>query len=83
MRTISSIKAKSRFGRLLDDAQRAPVTVARKGRPTAVVMSAADYERMRGAAWERLFETMAAARGEAAARSLTDGLLDELLDGEG
>ena len=82
MRTISSIDAKNRFGQLLDAAQRAPVTVTKKGRPTAVVMSIEDCERMRGAAWKRLFETMATARKEAAGRGLTDELLDELLADE-
>jgi PHD/YefM family antitoxin component YafN of YafNO toxin-antitoxin module len=58
------------------------VTVTRKGRPAAVVMSVAGDEQMRGAAWERLFGTMAAARGEAAARGLTDESLAELLADE-
>jgi antitoxin Phd len=83
MRTISSIDAKTRFGQLLDAAGRAPVTVTRKGRPTAVVMSVEDYERLRGAAWQRLFETMETARQEAAGRGLTDELLDELLADDG
>lgn len=75
MRTISSIDAKNRFGQLIDAARRAPVTVTKNGRPTAVVMSIEDYERMRGAAWKRLFETMATARKDAAGRGLTDELL--------
>jgi antitoxin Phd len=82
MRTISSQNAKNRFGQLLDAAQRAPVTVTKKGRPAAVVMSIEDYERMRGAAWQRLSETMARAREQAAERGLTDELLDELLADE-
>lgn len=82
MRTISSLDAKNRFGQLLDAAQRAPVTVTKKGRPAAVVMSIDDYERMRGAAWKRLSETMATARKQAAERGLTDELLDELLADE-
>jgi antitoxin Phd len=79
MRTISSLDAKNRFGQLLDAAQRAPVTVTKKGRPAAIVMSIEDYERMRGAAWTRLLETMATARKQATERGLTDELLDELL----
>jgi prevent-host-death family protein len=82
MRTVSSLDAKNRFGQLLDAAQRAPVTVTKKGRPAAVVMSIEDYERMRGAAWKRLSETMATARRQAAERGLTDELLDELLADE-
>jgi antitoxin Phd len=66
MRTISSLKAKTRFGQLLDVAERAPVTVTRKGRPAAVIMSVEDYERLRGAAWKRLFETIAGVAAGAA-----------------
>ncbi len=58
------------------------MTVTRKGRPTAVVMSVEDYERLRGAAWQRLFETMETARQAAAERGLTDELLEELLANE-
>ena len=82
MRTISSVDARNRFGQLLEAAQRAPVAVTRKGRPAVVVMSIEDYERMRGAAWERLFATIATARQEAQERGLTDELLDELLADE-
>jgi prevent-host-death family protein len=82
MRTISSLDAKNRFGQLLDAAQRAPVTVTKKGRRAAVVMSIEDYARMRGSAWQRLFETMAAARKQAAERGLTDRLLEDLLADE-
>ena len=82
MRTISAIDAKNRFGQLLAAAQQAPVTVTKKGRPAAVVMSIEDYERIRGAAWKRLLGTMETARNEAAERGLTDERLDELLDDE-
>lgn len=82
MRTISSLDAKSRFGQLLEAAQRAPVTVTRKGRPAAVVLSVEDYERMRGKAWQRLLDTMARAREEVTGRGLTAERLDELLGDE-
>lgn len=54
------------------------MTVTRKGRPAAIVLSVAGYERMRGAAWQRLLDTMARARGEAAGRGSSDGRLGEL-----
>jgi antitoxin Phd len=82
MRTISSIDAKNRFGQLLEAAQRAPVTVTKNGRPAAVVLSIEDYERVRGATWQRLFDTMTTARKRAAGRGLTDERLDELLADE-
>ena len=43
MRT-SAKEAKNRFGELLDRAQRGPVTIEKKGRPVAVVLSAHEYE---------------------------------------
>lgn len=82
MRMISSLDAKNRFGQLLDAVQRAPVTVTKKGRPAAVVLSVEDYERIRGTAWRRLRETMRVARQDAAERGLTDERLDELLADE-
>lgn len=45
MKTFSASEAKNSFGRLLDTAQREPVTIEKKGRPVAVVMSLEDYER--------------------------------------
>jgi prevent-host-death family protein len=69
MRTVSSMEAKNRFGRLLDAAQRAPVTVTKKGPPAAVVMSIEDYERMRVRAWERLRDDGDGTQGSGRTRS--------------
>jgi prevent-host-death family protein len=82
MRTISSLLAKNRFGQLLEAVQRAPVTVTKQGRPAAIVLSVEDYQRMRGAAWQRLTDTMANARRVTTERGLTDERLDELLGDE-
>jgi len=82
MRTITSLDAKNRFGQLLEAAQRAPVTVTKKGRPAAIVLSIDDYQRMRGQGWQRLLDTMATARRESAEHGLTDERLEELLADE-
>ena len=44
MKTVAAKEAKNRFGQLIDDAQRGPVTIKKNGRPFAVVQSYADFE---------------------------------------
>ena len=46
MRTMSAKEAKDGFGLLLDTAQREPVTITKKGREVAVLVSKADFERL-------------------------------------
>ena len=45
VKTVAAKEAKQSFGQLLDDAQREPVRIERNGRPVAVVLSTADFER--------------------------------------
>ena len=50
IRHVAALEAKNRFGELLDNAQREPVTIEKHGRPVAVVMSAErfrEYESLR------------------------------------
>ena len=82
MKEIAAREAKNRFGRLLDAAQSTPVCVTKKGRPVGVVMSMEQYQRLRGAAWERLTATMDRLGAEAAANGLTDAGLEALLADE-
>lgn len=82
MRETAAKDAKNRFGRLLDAAQNAPVRVTRNGRPIVVLMSVQHYERLRGAAWERLTETMDRLGRDAYAKGLTDATLEALLADE-
>ena len=44
MRKIAALDAKNRFGELLDNAQREPITIEKHGRPVAVVVSAQEYK---------------------------------------
>ena len=44
MKHVAAREAKNRFGQLIDDAQREPVTIEKNGRPFAVVQSFADFE---------------------------------------
>ena len=82
MKEIAARDAKNRFGRLLDTVQSAPVRVTKKGRAVGVMMSIQQYERLRGAAWERLTMTIDALGKEASANGLTDAGLEALLADE-
>lgn len=44
MLTMTSLAAQNQFGTLIDASQRQPVTVTRRGRPVAVVLSYEDYQ---------------------------------------
>ena len=44
MKTMAAKDAKNRFGQLIDDAQRQPVTVEKNGRPFVVVQSFDDFQ---------------------------------------
>ena len=44
MKTVTAKDAKNRFGRLIDDAQRQPVTVEKNVRPFVVVQSFEDFQ---------------------------------------
>ena len=63
MKTFAAKEAKNGFGRLLDTAQREPVTIEKKGRPVAVVLSLDEYQRL-----EAIEDAWWAARADAAER---------------
>ncbi len=44
--TFTASEAKTRFGRLLDTAQREPVMIEKNGRPFAVMLSRHDYDHL-------------------------------------
>ena len=44
MLTMTSLAAQNQYGLLIDASQRQPVTVTRRGRPVAVVLSYEDYQ---------------------------------------
>ena len=79
MREVTARDAKNRFGQLLQSAQQGPVRVTRNGTPVGVLMSVQQFERLRGAAWERLTATMDRLGEEASARGLTDAVLESIL----
>jgi len=79
MKTVTATDAKQRLAALLDAAQREPVLIRRQNRDVAVIMSAEEYDRIRGVnnvELKRLCERVSA---QAAARGLTDEILADLL----
>lgn len=79
MKEIAAKDARSRFGRLLDSVQSAPVRVTRRGKAVGVIVSLRQYEQLRGTAWKRLAATMDSLGEEASRNGLTDTKLKALL----
>lgn len=82
MQTFTANEAKTRFGELLDLAQREPVRVTRRQRPVGVLVSATDYEAMRAFYADRLQHRLSASAEAARAQGLTAAGLDALLADE-
>ena len=79
MKTVTATYAANLFGQPLDATQPEPVTVTKRGRPAAVMLSVEDYERIRGAARWRLLATLEQALTEAAAAGLMGKVVNRLL----
>lgn len=81
MQYVSATDAKQRLAALLDTAQREPVMIRRQKRDVAVILSRAEYDRLRAlnaAEFQRFCDRVA---GKAAARGLTKKKLEKILDG--
>jgi prevent-host-death family protein len=83
MKTIQATEAKNRLGAVLDDAQREPVVIRRQDRDIAVVLSMADYERLRTGNIQAFIDLRNQVAAEAAANGLTQERLNELLADDG
>ncbi len=82
MKEMAAKDAKNGFGRLIDAVQSGPVRVTKNGRAVGVMMSMQQYERLRGAAWERLTATMDKLGNEALSKGLTEASLETFLADE-
>jgi prevent-host-death family protein len=83
MKTVAATEAKNRLGAILDQAQREPIVIRRQDRDIAVVLSMADYERLRAGNIQAFLDLRNEVAGEAARRGLTEERLAELLTGDG
>lgn len=82
MKTVPATEAKNRLGAILDEAQREPIVIRRQDRDIAVVLSMADYERLRSGNIQAFLELRNQIAAEAAANGLSPERLNELLGDE-
>ena len=83
MKTVAATEAKNRLGAILDAAQREPIVIRRQDRDIAVVLSMADYERLRAGNIQAFLDLRNQVAAEAAAHGLTEERLSELLTDDG
>lgn len=79
MKPISATEAKQRFAALIDAAQREPIVIRRQNRNVAVIMSAEEFDRIRGMHNDELDRLCERVSKQAAKRGLTDEILADLL----
>jgi prevent-host-death family protein len=79
MKVVAATEAKNRLGQLLDDAQREPVVIRRQDRDVAVILSMAEFERLRGANVRAFLDARKKVADQAKAKGLTYKRLQELL----
>ncbi|OFV93288.1 MAG: prevent-host-death family protein [Acidobacteria bacterium RIFCSPLOWO2_12_FULL_65_11] len=77
MKTVATTKAKNRLGVILDAAQREPIVIQRQDRDIAVVLSMAEYERLRAGNIQAFLDL----RNEVATQAAASGLTEERLTG--
>jgi antitoxin Phd len=79
MRSVSATDAKQRLAALLDAAQREPILIRRQNRDVAVIMSAEEYDRIRGVNNDEFERFCDRVSEQAKARGLTEEILADIL----
>ena len=70
---VSASQAKTNFGQLLERVQREPLTISKKGRPVAVLMSMDEFEIHQRLKLEQLRRTVRAGLRDLNAGKVIDG----------
>ncbi len=83
MKKVAATEAKNRLGALIDDAQHEPVVIQRQERDVAVILSMAQFERMRSGNIRAFLELRDDIAAEAKRNGLTEEKLTALLNDEG
>ena len=82
MKKVAATVAKNRLGALIDDAQREPIVIQRQDRDVAVILSMAEFDRIRARNVDAFLEASKALAAEAKANGLTAKKLASLLADE-
>lgn len=82
MLSLSANEAKQSLGRILDAVQREPVLIRKHNREAAIVMSPAEYDRLRGINVAEFSAFCDRVGKRAAAQGLTEAGLAKLLAGK-
>ncbi len=79
MQFVSATEAKQTFGKLISQAQREPITIQKKNRDVAVILSIEDYQRITRTNIQEFQQFRANIGRKAVEKGLTEDKLQELL----
>jgi prevent-host-death family protein len=82
MKAIDEAEAQMRLDEVIEEAQRQPVVIRRQGRDAAVIVSMADYERVRVTNIQSFLQVRKEITEEAAKGGLTEEQLIELIEND-
>lgn len=79
MQFISSSDAKQNFGAAIDAAQRAPIVIRRQNRDVAVLLSVAEFNKLRGLRLDVLDRISSEIAAEAKSRGFSEADLEAVI----
>jgi prevent-host-death family protein len=82
MKSIDEGEAQARLDQVIEEAQRQPIVIQRQGKDTAVVLSIAEYDRLRADAVRAFLNLRNHVARDAKAAGLTEAQLTTLLSGD-